>query len=223
MIPDALEAALASLPRAPVRTTRVQLSAARRQARPAGDGLGRNEPRRAHTRATRSRWPQGAPFGAVVVDATACTLCQACTGVCPTGALIDNPETPMLRFTESACVQCGLCAATCPEDAITLEPAARFRGLGGSPPDPARGTALLLHDLRQALRHEVGHRTHPGTAGRALDVLGRGWRETPEGARDVRGLPRRGGRQSGLRSRMTRPRGGFGPSMTTRVQARTKS
>jgi ferredoxin len=68
----------------------------------------------------------GAPFGAVLVDTDACTLCQACTGVCPTGALIDNPETPMLRFTESACVQCGLCAETCPEDAITLVPQIDF-------------------------------------------------------------------------------------------------
>ncbi|MGY6409519.1 MAG: 4Fe-4S binding protein [Alkalilacustris sp.] len=66
--------------------------------------------------------PAGAPFGAVLLDTDACTLCMACTGVCPTGALIDNPEAPMLRFTEDACVQCGLCAATCPETAITLVP-----------------------------------------------------------------------------------------------------
>jgi ferredoxin len=65
---------------------------------------------------------RGAPFGAVLLDTDACTLCMACTGVCPTGALIDNPESPMLRFTESACVQCGLCAATCPESAIALVP-----------------------------------------------------------------------------------------------------
>ncbi|GAA0286786.1 4Fe-4S binding protein [Rhodovulum strictum] len=64
----------------------------------------------------------GAPFGAVLLDAEACTLCMACTGVCPTGALIDNPEAPMLRFAEDACVQCGLCAATCPETAIALVP-----------------------------------------------------------------------------------------------------
>lgn len=70
--------------------------------------------------------PQGAPFGSVTVDADACTLCQACTGVCPTGALLDNPETPMLRFTESSCVQCGLCVATCPETAITLIPQIDF-------------------------------------------------------------------------------------------------
>jgi len=70
--------------------------------------------------------PAGAPFGAVVLDTDACTLCLACVGACPAGALHDNPDMPMLRFTESACVQCGICAATCPEDAITLTPQADF-------------------------------------------------------------------------------------------------
>jgi ferredoxin len=41
---------------------------------------------------------------------------------CPTNALSDNPDLPMLRFTEELCVQCGLCAATCPENVITLKP-----------------------------------------------------------------------------------------------------
>ena len=48
-----------------------------------------------------------------------CTLCLACTMVCPTGAFSANPETPQLRFLEDACVQCGLCVATCPEKVIT--------------------------------------------------------------------------------------------------------
>jgi ferredoxin len=61
----------------------------------------------------------GAPFGGLDYNAEACTLCLACVGACPTSALSDNPDRPMLRFTESLCVQCGLCAATCPEDAIT--------------------------------------------------------------------------------------------------------
>ena len=69
---------------------------------------------------------KGAPFGAVTVDPAACTLCMACAGACPANALIDNPETPMLRFTESACLQCGICAATCPEQAITLTPRLDF-------------------------------------------------------------------------------------------------
>jgi ferredoxin len=62
--------------------------------------------------------PAGAPFGGLAFREDACTLCLACVGACPTAALTDNPERPMLRFTESLCVQCGLCAATCPEDAI---------------------------------------------------------------------------------------------------------
>jgi ferredoxin len=65
--------------------------------------------------------PTGAPFGAVEVG-DGCTLCLSCVSVCPTGALSDDPERPVLRFTEDACVQCGLCKATCPEKVITLVP-----------------------------------------------------------------------------------------------------
>jgi ferredoxin len=70
--------------------------------------------------------PPGAPFGAVEIDAAGCTLCLACVGACPTGALGDDPERPLLRFTEDACVQCGLCKATCPEKVITLKPQLDF-------------------------------------------------------------------------------------------------
>jgi ferredoxin len=70
--------------------------------------------------------PAGAPFGAIEVDQQGCTLCLACVSACPTGALLDDPERPMLRFAEDACVQCGLCKATCPEKAITLKPQLDF-------------------------------------------------------------------------------------------------
>ncbi len=66
--------------------------------------------------------PNGAPYGAIVVDTDACTLCLACVSLCPSGALGDNPEKPELRFQEAACLQCGICANTCPESAITLQP-----------------------------------------------------------------------------------------------------
>ena len=71
--------------------------------------------------------PAGAPFGSVEVDTDGCTLCLACVSACPTGALRDDPEQPLLRFVESACVQCGLCEATCPEKVITLTPQLDFR------------------------------------------------------------------------------------------------
>jgi len=71
--------------------------------------------------------PARAPFGAVALDTSGCTLCLACVSACPTGALTDDPERPMLRFSEQACVQCGLCQATCPEKVITLKPQLDFR------------------------------------------------------------------------------------------------
>ncbi|TMH60588.1 MAG: 4Fe-4S dicluster domain-containing protein, partial [Betaproteobacteria bacterium] len=66
----------------------------------------------------------GAPFGTIAVNRDSCTMCLACVGACPEGAILDHPqaERPELRFIETKCVQCGICAATCPEDAITLEP-----------------------------------------------------------------------------------------------------
>lgn len=64
----------------------------------------------------------GAPFGSVEVNRDSCTMCLACVASCPEAALLDNPETPQLRFIEANCVQCGICVATCPESAMTLVP-----------------------------------------------------------------------------------------------------
>lgn len=66
--------------------------------------------------------PDTAPYGAILVDQDACTLCLSCVSLCPAGALGDNPDKPQLRFQEDACLQCGLCATICPETAITLSP-----------------------------------------------------------------------------------------------------
>jgi ferredoxin len=70
--------------------------------------------------------PAGAPFGAVEINVEGCTLCLSCVSACPTGALSDDPERPLLRFAEDACVQCGLCKATCPEKVISLTPRIAF-------------------------------------------------------------------------------------------------
>lgn len=122
--PDALEAALwvpVSLAR-PSRSSFLPPSDKRGLLTLAMSEMNRTAP----TPATHVELPEGAPFGAVVLDTEACTLCLACVGACPVGALHDNPDAPMLRFTESACVQCGICAATCPEQAITLAPQIDF-------------------------------------------------------------------------------------------------
>ena len=78
------------------------------------------------------RLPADAPFGAIDVAVEGCTLCLACVSACPTGALSDNPDTPMLSFTEDACVQCGLCVATCPEKVMALRPQIDFRAATAS-------------------------------------------------------------------------------------------
>lgn len=66
--------------------------------------------------------PEGAPYGAVEIDTDACTLCLACVSLCPSGALLDNPDKPQVSFQEAACLQCGICARACPESAIRLTP-----------------------------------------------------------------------------------------------------
>jgi ferredoxin len=77
--------------------------------------------------------PPRAPVGGLKINAEGCTLCLACVGACPTGALLDNPERPMLRFSEDLCVQCGLCQATCPERVISLEPRLNFEAWTAPP------------------------------------------------------------------------------------------
>ena len=95
-----------------------------------------------------AQWPEaialpaaGSPFGSLVIDTAACTLCLSCVGACPASALADNPDKPQLKFIEKNCVQCGLCASTCPENAITLQPRLWLAGEGN-----ARKTSRVLHE-----------------------------------------------------------------------------
>ena len=67
----------------------------------------------------------GAPFGGVS-SSDACTVCMACTSVCPAGALRSAPDAYRLEFIERNCLQCGLCVAACPEAALTLHPRLHF-------------------------------------------------------------------------------------------------
>lgn len=113
--PDALSDHLYDTPAGPVVATPTLQIGTRRQ-------ITRLAARTLQPQAEVIDLPADAPYGAVLVDTDACTLCLACVSLCPSGALGDNPDLPQLRFQEDACLQCGLCANICPEDAITLEP-----------------------------------------------------------------------------------------------------
>lgn len=59
------------------------------------------------------------PFG--VVEATdGCTLCGACTTVCPTQALMleETEKGSSLSFESAKCVACAQCLAICPENQV---------------------------------------------------------------------------------------------------------
>jgi ferredoxin len=127
----------------------------------------------------------GSPLGTIVVDRERCTLCLACVGACPEGALADNPDAPQLRFIEKNCVQCGLCRTTCPEDAITLQPRLWLAD-GGK----ARKAARVLHEsepwrcvtcgkpfgtlkaIEQMVAKLAGHAAFQGAAAERLKMCG---------------------------------------------------
>ena len=66
--------------------------------------------------------PKSSLLGGLKINKDACTLCMSCVSGCPEGALLDNPDEPILSFIEKQCVQCGICVQTCPEKALTLAP-----------------------------------------------------------------------------------------------------
>ncbi len=137
----------------------------------------------------------GAPFGTLDVQVEGCTLCLSCVSACPTGALSDDPEKPMLRFAEDACVQCGLCAATCPEKVITLKPQINFRAATAMSRVIKQEVPFLCircdkpFGVKSSVERRGGQARRP-----ALDV--QGFHEAARRHQDVLRLPRRsdGGR-----------------------------
>ena len=69
--------------------------------------------------------PETSLLGGLAINKESCTLCMSCVSGCPEGALLDNPDEPILSFIEKQCVQCGICVQTCPEQALTLAPRLR--------------------------------------------------------------------------------------------------
>lgn len=122
--PDALEAHLYTLPAVnPINAANFAATGSKRDiARIALAALNKVAPQPQEVVAL----PDNAPYGRLAVDVENCTLCLACVGACPAGALSDDEERPRVSFNEAACVQCGLCVTTCPERVINLEPRFNF-------------------------------------------------------------------------------------------------
>lgn len=57
------------------------------------------------------------PFGIIDLDAGGCTACEACTSVCPTGALAADRQADAvsITFDTAICTACGVCIPRCPE------------------------------------------------------------------------------------------------------------
>ncbi len=83
--------------------------------------------------------PTDAPFGQVLLNNQACTLCFSCVTVCPTHAFSAGQQQPQLYFSEHLCIQCQLCVKACPENVLTLQP--RFAFLA-----QLEQTTRLLHE-----------------------------------------------------------------------------
>ena len=53
------------------------------------------------------------------INDDSCVDCGLCTGVCPTQALVLDPDTFRLKFFQLRCIVCEQCIPTCPVQAIT--------------------------------------------------------------------------------------------------------
>lgn len=57
----------------------------------------------------------------VVRNEQRCTMCGACTAICPTGALYLDRPSMEVRFDGDSCVVCQLCVKACPVRAMEVK------------------------------------------------------------------------------------------------------
>jgi len=55
-----------------------------------------------------------------IMNEEACTACQMCYRVCPTGALTSDIKNSKIDFDPFLCIKCSICHDVCEPDAITL-------------------------------------------------------------------------------------------------------
>ena len=56
----------------------------------------------------------------VIRNESKCTDCGVCVPICPTGALVVDPQTRKVHFYDNKCIACELCVKTCPTRAMEV-------------------------------------------------------------------------------------------------------
>ncbi|MFA5144679.1 MAG: NIL domain-containing protein [Candidatus Omnitrophota bacterium] len=56
----------------------------------------------------------------VVRNEEKCTDCGVCVPICPTGALVVDPQTRKVHFYNNKCIACELCVKICPTRAMEV-------------------------------------------------------------------------------------------------------
>ena len=87
------------------------------------------------------------------VNRDTCTMCLACVGACPEGAILDHAEAPQLRFIESEVRAVRHLREDLPRARDHARPAARPDARSARAARAERGGDVRLHPLRQAARH----------------------------------------------------------------------
>jgi len=56
----------------------------------------------------------------VIRNEVKCTDCGVCVPICPTGALVVDPQTRKVHFYDNKCIACELCVKVCPTRAMEV-------------------------------------------------------------------------------------------------------
>ena len=57
----------------------------------------------------------------VSMDEDKCVDCTICVPLCPTQALVKDPETAQVTFIKEKCIACGICVPACPYGAMKIQ------------------------------------------------------------------------------------------------------
>lgn len=81
------------------------------------------------------------PFASISINSK-CTVCGACTSMCPAGAL--KRENGSIKFIYRYCIACGLCEKACPEEALKIQRVLDLERLIDTSPETIFESELMI-------------------------------------------------------------------------------